>query len=199
MRQTRRFSRRPRTGPEGSRKAPVRAGGVPEDSPVRAVPRMLGVPQVLVCREPARGGEEAGRGRDSRGEQAEANSGGHRPGSIGIANSGEVVSRMEPGGLEPPTFCMPCRRAPNCAMAPCPKLWAQAGPDATVRLQSRPRATCPPARHARRGRSRLEANRRVALPRRRRGSGPVRTPSTPGAIRLHGVKCHKNGTFCSRG
>lgn len=25
---------------------------------------------------------------------------------------------MEPGGLEPPTFCMPCRRAPNCAMAP---------------------------------------------------------------------------------
>ena len=25
---------------------------------------------------------------------------------------------LEPGGLEPPTFCMPCRRAPNCAMAP---------------------------------------------------------------------------------
>ncbi len=29
------------------------------------------------------------------------------------------LHRLEPGGLEPPTFCMPCRRAPNCAMAPC--------------------------------------------------------------------------------
>lgn len=26
--------------------------------------------------------------------------------------------RLEPRGLEPLTFCMPCRRAPNCAMAP---------------------------------------------------------------------------------
>lgn len=25
---------------------------------------------------------------------------------------------MEPRGFEPLTFCMPCRRAPNCAMAP---------------------------------------------------------------------------------
>ena len=34
---------------------------------------------------------------------------------------------MEPEGLEPSTFCMPCRRAPNCAMAPVPQYYEPAG------------------------------------------------------------------------
>lgn len=30
-----------------------------------------------------------------------------------------VLRPVEIGGFEPPTFCMPCRRATNCAISPC--------------------------------------------------------------------------------
>ena len=44
---------------------------------------------------------------------------------------------MEPGGLEPPTFCMPCRRAPNCAMAPPRRLCGGTSNDATPFVEIR--------------------------------------------------------------
>ena len=40
---------------------------------------------------------------------------------------------LEPRGVEPLTFCMPCRRAPNCAMAPYwPPIIVKSGQDATT-------------------------------------------------------------------
>lgn len=40
------------------------------------------------------------------------------PVAAGRNRSTVRFAEMEPRGLEPLTFCMPCRRAPNCAMAP---------------------------------------------------------------------------------